>query len=228
MKFTAKPYPFPNWFGPYSPARGSQSGFRVRYGKLGTWFTSDEGQSFEAVQNTAGTRQLTNLVKKYYGNGRVLFLPCGYVVKPLQKQDERGLRVLVGQYEGGFVISVGKINIDFSRTDNLFSPGSAWPGPGNIGLECKIQSDGSLVTKWYQPSDFGHNEYEKEIVGENRSLISAFHKARPEDGVGRVRITINGHVITNKQVGYKCWKPFYLGRIDTSQFSGWGRWMEKK
>lgn len=226
MKFTPEPYPFPYWLGPYSPARGTSTGFRINNGQLGAWVSSGEDQTFWSVQDTDGTQQLTSLVKKHWQGGRVMFLPGGFVVKPLQNEDDRGLRIVVGRYEGGLTLSGFGTGIDLSQTTE-FLPGSEWSGPGSIGLECTIQTDGSLITRWYQPSDFGHDEYREPISAANRYLISGFRRARPGDSAGRVRVTVGGHIITNKQAG-DGWKPYYVGRVDAFQFSNWERWVKRR
>jgi hypothetical protein len=128
MKFTPETSPFPYWVGPYTPARGSYSGFRIRGGMLGAWVSSEDGQSFCEVQQSDGVRRLTELVARHWSGGRLLFLPSGFVVKPLQNDDERGVRVVVGRYEGNFLVRVGNNWLDFLAPSLGMEAGSIWDG----------------------------------------------------------------------------------------------------
>ncbi len=226
MNFAPYTTPFPSWLGPYTPARGTTSGFRVKNGKLGAWVYSDEGGQFWSANQTSGTERLEKLVKQHWRGGRIMFLPCGYVVKPLQDEDERGMRVVIGEYKGEFLLSYGREKIDFSQGSE-FVPGSEWSGPKSIGLECTFRIDGSISTNWYQPSDFGREEYTERIAEADKEFISIFRRVRPYDSIGRVRLTIGGHVITNKETPGG-WKSFYVGRLDTSQFRDWERYLRRK
>ncbi len=225
MNFTPYQPPFPSWLGPYSPARGTKSGFRIKSGELGAWVHSDESAQFWLVGKTSGTRQLEKLVEQHWRGGRILFLPCGYVVKPLQDEDVRGERVVIGEYEGEFVLEGEGKSIDFSRS-NRFLCGSEWLGPSSIGLECTLRMHGSLVASWYYPSDFGQESRKESIANMSTEFISIFQRVRPYSGGARVRLTIGGHVITNKETD-EGWKAFYISRIDTSQFSNWGKYIRR-
>ena len=80
--------PFPQWLGPFSPARGTRSGFRFHREKLGTWVGNDSEMSFWPIIDCGGAREIAKLVRNKWGGGRVLFLPNGFAVKPLQNDDE--------------------------------------------------------------------------------------------------------------------------------------------
>src|ERR1700730_17051381 len=102
--FKTESTPFPRWLGPFSPARGTRSGFRFHQGLLGTWVSDDEGMSFWPIVDSQGARDITILVRGEWGGGRVLFLPNGFVVKPLQADDEIGQRALIGRWRGAIVL----------------------------------------------------------------------------------------------------------------------------
>ena len=226
MIFEPETTPFPAWLGPYSPARGNRSGFRVKYGVLGAWVTTDYGQTFCAAERTAGTARLAELVRARWSGGRIEFLPGGIVVKPLQDESERGRRVVLGRYTGSFRLHTGARPIDFSATAG-FVPGTEWQGPGSVGLECRIRPDGSLVSRWTHPSRFGEERHEALVFGPNPALFAAFRRVRRYDTGGRVRITLGGHVITSRETGYG-WAPFYVGRVDPAQFRNSSTWLERR
>ena len=96
-------------------------------------------------------------VRGEWGGGRVLFLPNGFVVKPLQADNEVGKRALIGRFQGTFVLE-RRSQPEF----DLGSPGAIrlgdpWPGPTTTGLECALQADGSLVCTWYHPTQWGRD-----------------------------------------------------------------------
>jgi len=92
-------HPFPRWMGPYSPSRGNKSGFRIKAGKIKTW---DENGAEWPVVECAGIKSIVSLVTNHWKGGRVLFLPNGFVIKPLQDDDEVSKRVLIGRFSGKF------------------------------------------------------------------------------------------------------------------------------
>src|SRR5688572_111880 len=104
LAFRPESAAFPRWMGPFSPARGSYSGFRVRDGRLGTWVADDDERAFWPVVVGPGARMLVQLVWEQWGGGRVLLLPNGFVVKPLQRDDHVGKRVLIGRVSGPIVL----------------------------------------------------------------------------------------------------------------------------
>jgi len=229
VKFTPYTKPFPFWYGPYSPARGNTTGFRIKYGKLGVWVYADKKRAFWLANQTSEMQGLAALVVQNWAGGRVLFLPCGYVAKPLQADIDRGKRVIIGEYSGEFSISGAGNNIDFSQ-ENILSPGSKWPGPTTIGLECIFDAgDGSFATRWYSPGNTGKPWvlYKRKIATANNQFVSTFRSVRPSDAKGRVRLTVGGHVITSVQ-SQGTWKCFYLGKIDTSQFRDWDQYLTRK
>ena len=227
MKFTPETSPFPYWVGPYTPARGSYSGFRIRGGMLGAWVSSDDGQIFCEVQQSDGVKRLTDLVTKHWLGGRLLFLPSGLVVKPLQNDDERGVRVVVGRYEGSFLVRVGNNWLDFLAPSLGIAAGSIWDGPGTIGLECSLKADGSLSTSWEAPSEFGSERHQQVISGPNNALLTGFRTARPSDEGGRVRVTVGGHVMTKKELR-NGWKTFYVGRVALHNPRNWESWKRRR
>lgn len=212
--------PFPYWTGPYSPARGNTSGFRVRNGRLGVCVGSE--RNFRVVEESGGVLELAGLVRRNWGGGRVLFLPSGHVIKPLQEEVERAQRKIIGHYSGGFGFSNNGVHLDFSPSSN-FTPGERWQGPTTIGLECTIEvGGGCLTTGWIEPAELSDEEHEVEI-GRDRCLASVFKRCRG-DTTGRVRITVGRHAITNKKVRGE-WRCWYVGQADPSLFIGWDRWI---
>jgi hypothetical protein len=226
--FKPEPLPFPRWIGPFSPARGTRSGFRFHKGRLGTWVGDGSGMSFWPVVDSQGARDIATLVLTKWGGGRVLFLPNGLVVKPLQADDEVGQRALIGSFHGAIVLEwPGQSPFDLSKPGAL-RPGDPWTGPTTTGLECAIQHDGSLVCTWYHPTRFGRDEVSQALRGPDRSLAQGFKAARPGVTGGRVRITANGHVITNRQDANDTWASILVGSIDPRSFKDWNTWIAKE
>lgn len=223
MIFQPETFPFPRWYGPYSPARGTNSGFRIRSGLLGATVVSENGQEFWTAQQTQGVFDLVHLVKTHWQGGRVVLLPNGFVVKPSQNDTER---VLIGRASDALMLTGENCAVfDFSNLRHL-TPGSAWPGPGTIGLECAIRADGSLMSRWYRPTEYGQEETQELITGPNPPLIEGFQRARPGESSGRVRVTVGGHVITNREGREGDFRSYYVGRILPSIFRNWERWIE--
>lgn len=226
--FKSELEPFPRWMGPFSPARGKRSGFRFDRGRLGTWVNDDFGTGFWPVVDSPGVREITALVTAKWGGGRLLFLPNGFVVKPLQDDLEVGLRVLIGRFDGAIVLErPGQSRFDLSNPGAL-DPGDPWPGPKTTGLECAIQSDGRLVCTWYHPSALGQDIVSEHLQGPDRSLEDGFRAARPGEAGGRIRITANGHIITNREEGFRNWRSLYVGWIDPRSLKRWNKWIEKE
>jgi len=225
VRFFREREPFPYWLGPYSPSRGKYFGFRIKNGQLGAWIKKDCERSFCFVKKTQGVSDLATLVQNNWYGGRILFLPGGLIVKPLQNEDESGRRVVVGRYAGGFEILTENGIVDLAL--GRYTSGSEWPGLGTIGLECVIDSTGALSTKWQRPSDYGQERYEERITSPNPTLIAGFKKARPYETSGRVRVTVCGHVTTNRKV-QDDWKTFYIGKIELSSFAKWDHWIQRR
>jgi hypothetical protein len=95
-------------------------------------------------------------------------------------------------------------------------------------LECALQPDGALVCTWYHPTAYGRDEISHQLRGPDGSLVSGFRRARPGDTGGRVRITANGRVITNRQLQNGDWVSMYVGQIDRSEWADWSMWIERE
>lgn len=232
MSFSFEPArkPFARWMGPFSPARGARSGFRFHEGSLGTWVQDATGSAFWSATPTAGAEKLRKLVADNWGGGRVLLLPNGLVIKPLPGKDDDedvGKRVVIGRFEGALVLTrPDGSKFDMSKPKSL-DPGDAWPGPVTTGLECAMQPDGSLVCSWYHPTRLGRDESRETIRGSDAKLYAAFRKARPDDTGGRVRVTLHGHVITNRQTA-DAWRAYYVGRATPASLLGdWDDWIKE-
>lgn len=213
--------PFPAWLGPYSPARGNRSGFRVHGGKLGAWVTEDGVSSFWTIERSPGVRALEQLVVRHFRGGRVLLLPNGLVVKPLNRDEERGRRVLIGRYAGCVIIESTDEYVDLSDED--YEAGSIWPGPSSIGLECSLSDDGSLRTRWWRETAFGEKSAQCVVHGTDRRLAASFRQVRGESS-GRVRVTAHGLVLTNVEE-YGEWSPYVVGRIDPASWPHEHAWV---
>ncbi|GAB6062550.1 hypothetical protein JCM30394_12790 [Deferrisoma palaeochoriense] len=220
----------PRWMGPYSPARGTRSGFRFHGGKLGAWVESDDVAAFWEVEGSEGAERLTELVLRRWGGGRVLFLPFGLVVKPLPggwngNDDDVGKRVLLGVYDGPLVLrSPWGERFDVSDPSGL-EPGDPWPGPTTIGLECVLKQDGSLRCYWSHPTRSGSETVSEILRGPDAELYRRFRTARPGDVAGRVRVCAGGVVLTNRRTRCGDWESVYLGRVscevEKSQLVDW-------
>jgi hypothetical protein len=217
--------PFRRWWGPFSPARGTYSGFRFHSGRLGTWIENEHGREFWPVADSPGVSALARLIRDQWSGGRVLLLPNGWAVKPLQEDDEVGQRVVVGRFRGAVVLQRPKGEVfDLSSVRGL-TPGGPWPGPKTTGLECAIQPDGSLKCTWYHPTRWGQDEVHEKLRGHDRELAFGFTKARPGETSGRVRVTANGYVITNRQETNGSWVAMYVGRITTESWLHRNHWI---
>lgn len=226
--FAALQPPFPRWMGPYSPTRGTRSGFRFHGRRFGTWVGDESGATFWPVVENNGTRSLTEIVREHWGGGRVLLLCNGFAIKPLQTDAEVGRRVVIGVFGGSIVLEPpGRTRFDLGHPGNL-RPGDRWPGPTTTGLECAIQPDGSLVCGWFHPTPAGRDVVRSRLRQPDPRLAAAFRTARPEATGGRVRITANGHVITNHQESDGGWACLYVGFVARDSWQGWETWIEKE
>lgn len=225
--FTFEPLnqPFPRWMGPFSPARGNHCGFRVRNGQLGVWVEDNTGQTFWTLLKSG---QFVEFVQRHWGGGRILMLPNGFVVKPLQHDYDAGIRALIGRWRGDIVIK--KPNGQYFDLANPYGigPGHPWPGPKTTGLECVIHQNGSLECHWSHPSPLGADIVTCDLSGPDPVLAAGFRKARPGDTGGRVRITACGHVITNRQERNGSWGSYYVGWIDPKSWTNWEQWIGKE
>ena len=223
--FNPEQRPFRLWKGPFSPARGKRSGFRFHQGRLGTWVQNRSEITFWPIVDGQGVRRLSTLVRDKWGGGRVLLLPNGFVIKPLQDYNEVGERVLIGRFYGAIVLERhGQSTFDM-RDPGAIRSGDPWLGPATTGLECAIKSDGSLVCYWYHPAPFGREKISEKLRGFDSSLARGFRKARPRDFSGRVRVTANGHVITNRQERDGTWLPVYVRWVDPELWPDWTNWI---
>lgn len=225
LTFRAEARPFPRWMGPFSPARGNHSGFRFSGGRLGTWVDDDRGRNFWPVVESRGARALADLVLGTWQGGRVLFLPNGFVVKPLPGEEETGSRVLIGRCTGSIALERPDGTTFDLANPGAIEPGDLWPGPKTTGLECLIDERGGLSSTWYHPTRLGRDEVSEHLRGTDAALARGFRKARPGDSRGRVRITARGHVITNRQARDGAWATLYVGHIAPKAWNGWEQWI---
>lgn len=225
MTFEFKPAigPPPRWLGPYSPSRGTNYGFRVRYGRLMTTRYVEYGADSWPVADSEGSHALTAYVTHRFGGGRVLILPDGKVIKPLQDDEEVGERVLIGVVRGR--IRMDEPGFDMSSRGQL-KAGDPWSGPTTTGIECVLEADGSLVCSWKRTADWGRTEHTERLLGPNPALAVGFRKARPGESSGRVRVTAHGIVITNRQCSDGTWSARYVGQIDVSAWPTKSGWIE--
>ncbi len=228
LEFEPQTRPFPRWMGPYSPARGTSCGFRFHGDRLGTWVDSEAGRFFWGLASSPGSRVITDLVLGEWGGGRVLFLPNGFVVKPLQGDDEVGRRALIGRFRGSIELQrAGDTNFDLAHPPGTV-PGRAWNGPSTTGLECILDREGMLACTWYHPTEWGRNEVRELLRLPDPVLAAGFRMARRGQSGGRVRVTAHGHVITNRETRPGTWVCMYAGRIEPSSLAGWDRWIGKE
>jgi hypothetical protein len=225
LSFALERRPFPRWWGPFSPARGTYSGFRFHQRRLGTWVENERGREFRPLLNSPGAMALARTVLDEWDGGRVLLLPNGLVIKPLQGDHEVGRRVVISRFQGAVVLERLKGGVFDLSNPGQIAPGAPWPGPKTTGLECAIQPDGSLASNWYHPTMTGHDEVRESLHAPDLSLGSGFRRARPNDRGGRVRVTANGHVITNRQEWDGGWVSLYVGRIPPSSWPHRNQWI---
>jgi len=223
--FGAMALPFPRWWGPFSPGRGKYSGFRFHESRLGTWVGNERGREFWPLVASAGADALACLVLNHYGGGRVLLLPNGLVIKPLQRDSEVGQRVLIGRFHGTVVLErPDGSTFDLSAPGGVVQ-GATWPGPETTGLECAIQSSGSLECEWSHPAAWGETGVREVLHPPDGLLAHGFRIARPGEQSGHVRVTANGHVITNCQDRYGRWVSMYVGAISLVSWPHRGEWI---
>jgi hypothetical protein len=218
--FTPAPQPFPRWWGPYTPATGNHSGFRFHRGTLGTWV----GDAFWTVRRSRGVELLERVVRQRWGGGRVLLLPNGLVVKPLQEQDQRGIREYIGLIKGD-VILVTPDGDEFTLRNPVgLRPGGAWQGPRSTGLSCVLQANGSLKCEWHHPDGDGSINQTLQLTSPNAAFAKTFRALRGTPA-GAVRVTANGAVITSWQDRGQ-WKCHYIGHINFAEWPHLEEWIE--
>jgi len=218
--------PFARWWGPYSPARGTKRGFRFHDNQLGVWHDAGSGLEFWTVQENAAVRGLTKLVLGEWGGGRLLFLPNGYIVKPLPGRDEdRCKRVVLGTFAGPLVLeSPAGDELDLSDPWTA-KPGDDWEGPSTIGLEVVMDERGALRCDWYHPDSSGRLDTWTQISGADASMVRGFRATRRIESAGRVHITPNGHIITNCNIGFDRWRCRYVGFLGPRAIGDWSKWI---
>ena len=138
--FEVERSPFPRWWGPFSPARGTYSGFRFHQKRLGTWVENEYGKAFWALVDSPGVAALARTILQEWHGGRVLLLPNGLVIKPLQGDLEVGQRVLVGRFRGPVVLE---------RPDGR-SKIVEFVGRGEFGIASGGMPDGSYERLWFR------------------------------------------------------------------------------
>jgi hypothetical protein len=215
LEFRPERRPFPRWLGPFSPARGIYSGFRFHGGRLGTWVEEGEYRTFSPILPSEGARAIAQMVRHEWGGGRVLFLPYGILVKPLQGDSEVGARAVLGRFTGSVVLEKPDGSV-FDMGMTGLAEGSRWSGPRTTGLECTIDYQGALSCTWYHPSTLGRDEMTVRLAAPDKSLAAGFHRARPNDIAGRVRVTANSLVLSNHQTGTGEWVTSYIGRTNVA------------
>jgi len=183
--------------------------------------------AFWPVVDGCGARELTTLVRGEWGGGRVLLLPNGFVVKPLQQDFLVGRRALIGRVRGTVVLERPDGTTFDMTNPGALRPGDLWVGPKTTGLECAIQPDGSLICSWYHPTQWGRTQVSERLRGADQSLAACFRSARPGDSAGRVRVTANGHIITNRQQADGSWLTYYVGWINPGSWTDWQHWIER-
>jgi hypothetical protein len=225
FEFTPLPHPFNRWWGPFSPSRGVHSGFRFFAGRLGTYVTTPHGRDFWTVRASPGVAALEELAVRRYGGGRVLLLANGYVIKPLQGDAEVGQRVVIGNFKGPIILERPDGSTFNMQTFNEHSTGDLWDGPTTTGLEAVLNANGSVECFWYHPDELGRVTESEVLFSANSALAKTFQHVRPGDTVGRVRITANGHLITNRQIGWRQWECCYVGRVPVEHWPHLEDWI---
>lgn len=218
--------PFDRWMGPYSAARGLRHGLRFHGGDLGVWVNGGSGSNFWTVLSNSSVERLSRTVLQTWGGGRLLLLPNGYIVKPLPGDDERGKRVIVGTFSGPLVLANDdEDEFEFSDPPNQ-KPGARWDGPSTLGLECVMETDGSVRCDWYHPNDYGRMSDNAVLAGPSTARARSFRAARPGESSGRVHFTPNGHITTNVQIRPDVWEARYVCYVDPEDLGDWSHWIE--
>jgi hypothetical protein len=106
------------------------------------------------------------------------------------------------------------------------TPGDRWPGPSTTGLACVIDArTGTLRAESVVPTAEGLLQTTFEVWKADPVLARGFSLARPYEGGGRVRVTANGHVITNRQRRGQ-WECVYVGLVDVAKWPHVADWAD--
>lgn len=206
----------PRWYGPYSPARGRTCGFRVSKGEIGVEVDRGDRSERWLFEQTPGVLALANLVRRTWGGGRLLFLCGGFVVKPENDADLIGVRWLVGRFRGLPRLITPDRKAFRWASDSARVPGAGYVGPRTTGLECHIQPDASLKTAWTHPTASGSLGFDELLSGPDKRLGAGFASGRPGEVTGRVRVQLDGSVITNRNMG-DGWEGRYVGLLNAER-----------
>lgn len=223
--FRAAGPPFRRWMGPFSPSRGKYTGFRCRNGEVGVWVATRSVNEWWPIKASRGATSLYSLVRDHWDGGRILLLPNGLVIKPLQESDT-GQRVVIGRWDGAITLErpIGDC-FDMSDPSGL-QPGDRWFGPPSAGLESTLRSDGSLACTWYHPDPLGRIEESDQLYDPDRNLANGFRARQIGDSSGRVHVTPHGLVVTKANDAGRRLTPRYVGRVDPQLWpenEGWIR-----
>ena len=201
---------FPYWKGPYSPARGVDTGIKVKDGEIGAWCYSSNNLEFFSFEQSPGSKELKKCVSKNFGGGgRIVILPNGFVIKPLA--DETGYRKLIGKIEGEIEISLDSGIFSFGPNVTLKS-GSIWKGPYGGGLECKVLEDGSIMSSSKEPHELGKIEAEFQLTGANPTFFNQVEQIKKKLGdFGRLHFWYGGHLTAPEH-------QVYIGCVKTNVF----------
>lgn len=196
---------FPQWKGPYSPARGVNCSLRVRDSRL--WGFNSATFGVEAMQSPcAAANELADFVATRWGGGRILIVPWGHVIKPFG-DDDCIRRVVIGRW-------VGPGPFSHLRANPKLEPGQRWSGPHTSGLECRFKADASLANSASTPTNYGAIEQEFTVSQPSPDLRKAFQRSRAGDANGRLRVHEDGAVTTPTEEG-----EVFIGEIEKSRLA---------
>jgi len=219
MNFRPYQPPFHQWMGPYTPATGFTSGFRVLQNSLGCHEVDDSSQFFCTAEESPGVRYLIDHVRTHFGGGRVLFLPNGLVIKPCNRGYDVGRRVVIGEYSGDLRIFTSEGFRNFSD-EQIQNPGTRWYGPQTIGLAIILEPRGCGYIKWNLSNRYYDEEHREPFDWIGSQVVESYQRVKGR--TGRVRISVNGHAFTKVEEGTR-WQTYYLGIAD-SEFVNWQQW----
>jgi hypothetical protein len=151
-------------------------------------------------------------------------LPNGLVIKP--SPEGNGDRWVIGQFHGPVVLEKPDGGTFDLAAPGPLTPGDRWPGPSTTGLACVIDArTGTLRAESVVPTAEGLLQTTFEVWKADPVLARGFSLARPYEGGGRVRVTANGHVITNRQRRGQ-WECVYVGLVDVAKWPHVADWAD--